>query len=69
MLNRGAATATVAARWAWAGVAGFGDGSPACVRELFSGKMMVGAQVGGIQFDVASHDLAVFKVVPGAASC
>lgn len=68
MLNRGESTETITARWSWAGAAGFGDTSSACVKEMFSGKTMT-AQVGGIMFDVASHDLAVFRVLPGAASC
>ena len=68
MLNRGEAAVKITAKWAWAGVEGFGAATSACVKEVLSGTVAKD-QVGGTSFTVGPHDLAVFRVVPGATSC
>jgi hypothetical protein len=68
LLNRGAASARIAAQWQWLETAGFGATTSACVKELYSGTVLK-AQVGGTAFTVAPHDIAVLRVTPNASSC
>ena len=68
MLNRnGDGSTTINATWSMLESTDIGDDSKACVRELFSGKT---SQVtGGVSWSVPAHDMAMFRVVPGASQC
>ena len=71
LLNRhalGSAPTPVSASWAMLEVPGMDNATSACVRELFSNSTL-GVHVGGVTLDVAPHDLAMLRVVPGAATC
>jgi hypothetical protein len=67
LLNRGAETATVNATWSMLELPGFGDSTAACVKELHSGETQ--QATGGVSWPVASHDIAIFRVVPGSQTC
>jgi hypothetical protein len=70
LLNRnavGSGNATIEARWAMAEAPGLNDSTSACVRELISGRTQ--QATGGVSWPVPPHDMAVFRVVPGATTC
>ena len=64
LANRHATASPVEARWSMLEVEGMGDGTSACVRELFT-NTTIGTRVGGVTATVAAHGLAVMRVVPG----
>ena len=66
--NRGNAAANGTALWKWLEAPDMGDGTTACVRELFSDAQL-GLFTGNITLLVPSHDIAMLRVVPGASSC
>jgi len=56
------------ARWSWLEAPGIGDATSMCARELFTDTQL-GVFVGGITLPVASHDIAMLRLTPGATSC
>jgi hypothetical protein len=69
LLNRGSQTVAIQANFSMLEVQGFGDSTTACVEELFSGVKVAGGVTGGMTWNVASHDIAVVRVRPGASDC
>ena len=69
LLNRGGTTVKIEAKFSMLEVQGFGDSTTACVEELFSGVSVKGGVTGGVTWNVASHDIAVVRVRPGASNC
>jgi hypothetical protein len=72
LLNRnskGGANATIEAKFSWLEVPGLSDSTTACVRELFSDRIVTTKATGSVSVSVAPHDLAVLRVVPGASTC
>ena len=67
LLNRGSETVTIDGKFSMLETPGLDDNTAACARELFSDKMM--KVTGGVTWSVASHDIAVVRVSPGASSC
>ena len=66
LLNAGAAPASVAAPFAALGAPGVGAGSTFCVRALWAPAADVGAFTGSFAATVAAHDVAVYRLTPGA---
>ena len=67
LLNRGSETVTIEGNFSMLEMQGLGDSTVACARELFSDKMM--KVTGGVTWSVASHDIAIVRVSPGASTC
>ncbi len=67
LLNRGSETVTIEGNFSLLETHGLDDNTAACARELFSDRMM--KVTGGVTWSVASHDIAIVRVRPGASSC
>jgi alpha-galactosidase len=67
-LNRASVPLPISVRWSMLEAPGMGDGTAACVRELYNDTVL-GVVTGGITVTVDPHDIAVLRVVPGAPSC
>jgi hypothetical protein len=67
--NRGSSATDAEAKWAWLEAPGLDGGTSACVRELFSDKML-GVFVGGVTVSsLGSHDIALLRVLPNTTEC
>jgi hypothetical protein len=67
LVNRdGAGIRTIAARWSWLEAPEVNDSTSFCVVELFSGRKL-GTNVGGVSMAVAPFDIAMLRLIPGAA--
>ena len=66
LLNTGGADALIAAPFTALGAPGVGAGTQFCVRSLWSPAANVGTFVGAFNATIASHDIGIFKLTPGA---
>jgi hypothetical protein len=68
-LNRWDIPMPAQVRWVYLSAPGVGDGTSACVRELFTNASL-GVHIGGLLVPaIAAHDTALLRVVPGALAC
>ena len=61
-----APSATIVAPFASLGVDGVGDGTTFCVRSLWAPAANVGSFTGSFSAVIASHDVGIYKLTPGA---